>query len=149
MNIRQIYLSEYRAWKQMRGRCNNPNIPVYSYYGGRGITVCARWDSFENFFSDMGEKPNSDFTLNRIDNDKGYSPDNCEWATLKEQTRNRSNTIFIERMGMTLGEFAEKTDLDYKSLYKSLFCRDEKRFETKRTSDQFLTVLLEHFTPCL
>jgi hypothetical protein len=147
MNIRQVYVSEYRAWKQMRGRCNNTNHNDYGYYGARGISVCSRWDSFENFLDDMGEKPGSDYSLNRIDNDKNYTPDNCEWATRIDQTRNRSNTIFVERMGMTLGEFAEQTDLDYNLLYKSLFCRHEKRFEIKRTPDQFLTVLLEHFAP--
>lgn len=79
----------YRSWEAMRRRCCNHNAHNYGDYGGRGIRVCQRWlDSFENFLADMGPRPEGT-TLNRIDNDGNYEPDNCEWATPKVQSNNR------------------------------------------------------------
>lgn len=80
----------YESWKAMRKRCLNPNAPKYRLYGGRGITICERWDYFENFREDMGERPIG-LSLDRIDNDGNYEPGNCRWATQKEQQNNRSN----------------------------------------------------------
>mgnify|MGYP001584493109 CR=1 FL=1 len=80
----------YSIWAAMLQRCQNPNDLVYPHYRGRGVTACERWQKFENFFADMGEKPEG-LSIDRIDNDKGYFKDNCRWATSKEQQNNRRN----------------------------------------------------------
>lgn len=78
----------YKAWAQMKTRCLNKNFRCYSGYGGRGITICERWLDFENFLEDMKECPIG-LTLERIDNDEGYQPGNCKWATQGEQNHNQ------------------------------------------------------------
>lgn len=83
------FTSEYSTWANMKDRCLNPNCQSFKNYGGRGITVCNRWLQYENFLADMGRKPSPAHSLDRINNDRGYSPSNCRWATQKEQTNNR------------------------------------------------------------
>ena len=80
------------TWRKIKGRCNNPNDPKYESYGGRGIKVCDRWlgpQGFANFLKDMGDKPSPFHSIDRIDNDGDYAPDNCRWATVIQQARNK------------------------------------------------------------
>lgn len=88
---------EHKSWHNMLQRCNNLKNPDYSYYGGRGITVCERWAKFENFLEDMGDKPNIKLTIERKDNSKGYSLGNCFWATRKQQAQNRRPKSKVEQ----------------------------------------------------
>ncbi len=87
---------EYRIWKNMHSRCSTPSAKAFERYGGRGITVCDRWRSFENFIADMGPAPTREHTLDRVDNVLGYEPGNCRWATQTQQQRNRTNNKLDE-----------------------------------------------------
>lgn len=101
---------QYRVWRTMWTRCANPNSKSYEHYGARGIKVCERWQSFENFYADMGDKPSPLHSLERIKNDEGYSPENCKWATKAEQVANKRNNrhLTVEGVTLTITEWARR-----------------------------------------
>lgn len=111
----------YDRWQGMILRCNNPNNPKYASYGGRGITVCNRWLNFNFFLNDMGMPPKGT-SLDRIDNNKGYTPDNTRWATVSQQSRNKRTNYWITFNGETkiLQDWAEQYRMAPESLKQRL-----------------------------
>ena len=109
------------VWNSMLDRCRNKNNHAFARYGGRGISVCKRWGEFKNFLADMGERP-SERSLDRIDNNGNYGPDNCRWATRKEQSRNKKNNRPMEMDGRTklLCEWIEEYDANNKLVWSRL-----------------------------
>lgn len=89
--------TEYLIWRAMLGRCHCPTNKNYKHYGGRGIFVTPSWHDFTNFFADMGPRPGLEYSVDRINNDAGYSPENCHWATRKEQSRNSRQSVKVIR----------------------------------------------------
>jgi hypothetical protein len=85
---------EWQTWRNMMRRCYE-QCTSYAQYGAKGVRVCSRWHRYEDFLADMGRKPSSQHTIDRLDNSKGYSPSNCRWATQAEQNRNKSNCVFL------------------------------------------------------
>lgn len=115
----QEFPKEYRAWRNMRDRCLNPKHPRYLRYGGRGINVCDRWlNSFESFLADLGPAPSPRHTVDRRNNDGHYEPDNCRWATYKEQANNQSSNAMVTYQGEThsVSEWYERLELGAKGL---------------------------------
>lgn len=114
---------EYRTWNGMIQRCHNPHNKSYHRYGGRSITVCERWrTSLDTFIEDMGPRPTPKHTIERINNSLGYSPDNCKWATRKEQAHNTRQNVMIRFHGKTqcIGAWAEERGMAMKILWQRL-----------------------------
>ena len=118
------YTRLYRIWLNMRTRCNNPHFYHYSRYGGRGIKVCSEWDSYDAFEKWAYENGYKDtLTIDREDNDKGYFPDNCRWATAKEQANNRKSSVYVEHNGEkhTYAEWADMAGIKYKVFMNRIY----------------------------
>lgn len=107
----------YASWQSMRTRCLNERSDNFSRYGGRGIKICAEWDSFQAFMDDMGERPEGS-TLDRIETDGDYTPSNCRWATMKVQENNKRNNVLVEHDGktMTISQWADESGLPYHTI---------------------------------
>jgi hypothetical protein len=108
----------YHAWQTMTARCLNKKKWNYKNYGGRGIKVCDRWLRFENFLEDMGEKPSSKHSLDRIDNNGDYCKANCRWATLDIQAQNKRRTIWVD--GFALKTYCRMHNIRYLAVYYRL-----------------------------
>lgn len=115
------YISGYDSWKSMLDRCRNIHNKYYEYYGGRGIIVCKRWEKFENFHTDMGEKPKG-MTLDRENNSKGYCKSNCRWVSRQIQQNNmRSNhKVTFKGRTQTIAEWSREVGLRYGVLWNRL-----------------------------
>lgn len=113
---------EYATWKRLKDRCFNPNNPKYHRYGGRGITMCQEWESFEQFYADMGKKPSSYHSIDRKDNNGPYSKDNCRWATDLEQANNKSTARLLSFNGrsQSLTAWAAEFDMSAGNLHTKL-----------------------------
>jgi hypothetical protein len=85
----------YKSWAAARDRCYNPKNPKFKNYGARGIRLCDHWHDFENFYRDMGDRPSTKYSINRINNDGDYCKENCEWAESKKQSRNKTTTRYL------------------------------------------------------
>ena len=120
MNTYESQTVEYGAWSRMIKRCHDKEDENYPRWGGRGITVCDRWRySYSNFLHDMGRRPKDKDSLDRIDNEKGYSPENCRWATFKEQAQNTRNnvTATIDGITKTVSEWCDYYNLSISSIF--------------------------------
>jgi len=113
----------YSVWCGMLSRCNNKKNIGYSRYGGRGIKVCERWHIFENFFKDMGNPPTIEHQLDRFpDNNGAYSPENCRWASRKENSNNRRNNHILEfnNTCLTVTQWSERLNIPIKTLFSRI-----------------------------
>lgn len=112
------YTAEYGVWQNMKTRCSNPHHKSFHSYGARGITVCERWNDFQNFIKDMGPRPPG-LTIERIGNGGNYCPENCKWGTEEEQANNRRTNRFIEFQGerLSISQWSRKTGI-HKSTIK-------------------------------
>lgn len=110
---------EYQAWADMRSRCSNVNNKRWRDYGGRGISVCRRWELFENFYADMGARPGAGYSIDRINNNGNYEPGNCRWATDLQQRMNSRSVRIIEFNGkqQLLSEWAKELGVDASTLH--------------------------------
>lgn len=112
---RQLAHPLFKTWSTMKTRCNNPHCAAWRYYGGRGVHVCPRWEhDFWAFVEDMEATWFPNMTLDRIDADGDYCPENCRWATPKEQARNRRNNVFVD--GKTIAQLSEESGISYSTL---------------------------------
>lgn len=108
---------EYLIWRGMRSRCRDAGSTAFRNYGGRGITVCPEWEDFVVFLRDMGQRPNG-CDLDRIDNNKGYSKDNCRWISRQRNLNNKRTNRFIEHDGrsQTIADWADELGMNYRTL---------------------------------
>lgn len=133
----------YKNWIDMKQRCFNKNNPRYKDWGGRGIKVCDRWMKFENFLADMGEKP-EDKTLDRIDNNGNYCPENCRYATSKQQQNNTRQNRLIIHKGKTqnLTQWSKELKIEGHKLYNMLNYKKSTIIKDKRISKKVKEFIL-------
>lgn len=139
------HIPEWGVWSRMKDRCTNPNNRKYHRYGGRGISVCERWQIFENFFEDMGYRPSKKYSIDRVDNDGNYEPENCRWATMNQQSRNSTSVrmIEIEGVSMCIEDWCTTFNIPRSKPYDMIRKRGKNRDQTPNyaTIEDALTAL--------
>lgn len=117
----QSKTATYRVWSSMRRRCRNKHQKAYAQYGALGVTVCKRWNKFENFLADMGVRPTG-LTLDRVRNSRGYSPSNCRWATPTQQAENRGCAVLVTWRGVRkpISAWARERNIPYYVLHQRI-----------------------------
>ena len=140
------YYAEYGVWNMMKQRCYNPNTSRYKVYGGRGIKVCPRWlgeQGFKNFIADMGPRPKNtrqrEWSVDRIDSDKDYSPENCRWARSGEQARNMRRNVFVYLWG---NKYCVTDACKIFGINKKSFWTYHYRHEENNAEDNFANYLV-------
>lgn len=130
-------IKEYHIWIAMRQRCRNPKNKDYKDYGGRGIKICKRWDSFKAFILDMGYAPTTKHSIDRIDNNGNYQPSNCKWSTNKFQCNHTRRNVFLTHKGetKTLSQWSELLKIGYSTLHA-------RYYKLKWPADMVLTTPL-------
>ena len=121
-NLSEVKRKTYFTWVAMKARCNNPKVKRYESYGGRGISVCESWDDFGKFLADMGEPPTRNHSIERIDNEGNYTPENCKWADIFEQANNkRSNhVITVNGESKNLNQWANETGIKRETIARRI-----------------------------
>ena len=127
---------EYNIWANMKDRCFNPNSCNFPKYGGRGITVCDRWLSFENFIADMGFRPSESHSIERKSNDGDYTPDNCVWATPMEQQRNRRKSEFAGVRQIDNGRWRVQIPIKGKYKHIGYFDTQDEALKARQLAEQ-------------
>ena len=120
--VSEVKRKTYSTWRAMKSRCENPSVNGYKNYGGRGINVCDEWNDFECFLSDMGEPPTAGHSIDRVDNNKSYSKENCKWASRTEQANNKRNNRRITAFGETknLNQWAESSGIKRETIARRI-----------------------------
>jgi hypothetical protein len=140
---------EYKVWVAMLHRCENKDVPMYKHYGGRGIKVCDRWHDFLSFYEDMGERPKG-LTLDRIDNDGDYTPENCRWATQQQQCTNKRNNRRIKYKGetKTMSQWADHLGVSRSAFQSRVYAGwpVEKIFKTPFEKFTTIRALIDHYS---
>ena len=136
----------YTRWSKLVSRCTNSHDDAFAEYGGRGIAVCERWRGFAEFFEDMGMPPFKGATIERLNNDKGYSKDNCIWATQTVQANNKRSNVHFH--GLPIAKAAELIGIEYKTLHERVsmsgICTIQELYarSKKRTRDKISAAML-------
>ena len=131
---------EYQVWHNMKKRCNLKSHPDYAEYGGRGVKVCDTWlESFSNFYDDMGNRPTPKHSIDRIDNNRGYSKDNCRWATKLEQNLNqrirKNNTSGAVGVCVKRGRWIAQIKVDSKTIFIGGFRNKEDAVKARQKAE--------------